>query len=253
LGLPVTEEYMTTKEQLRRVGRSLSPIERARLKFQYEREESQPPQDLLTGMSKSQQTEYRRALFMLGRIHIICELTLMGIEAQLREASLFLALHQHTQMLVRFIERLRDLPSFWAEKRVAPEYKQLLAEYNHFLEEAQQEQDIASSKFKLEYCWSSLAGLEGFIARIRDEEFDGQDILAPTICDRLKRATQVASELGREHGLEMDIRIPVVARLAGTNLDEGDRILRDSGLPVVRAADLGEAARKAVEAAGATA
>jgi malate-CoA ligase subunit beta len=51
----------------------------------------------------------------------------------------------------------------------------------------------------------------------------------------------------------MDVRIPVVARLAGTNLDEGDRILRDSGLPVVRAADLGEAARKAVEAAAATA
>jgi succinyl-CoA synthetase beta subunit len=49
---------------------------------------------------------------------------------------------------------------------------------------------------------------------------------------------------------EMDIRVPVVVRLAGTNLEEGDRILRDSGLPVVRAADLGEAARKAVEAAG---
>jgi len=48
---------------------------------------------------------------------------------------------------------------------------------------------------------------------------------------------------------EMDIGIPVVARLAGTNLEEGDRILRESGLPVVRAADLGEAARKAVEAA----
>jgi len=52
---------------------------------------------------------------------------------------------------------------------------------------------------------------------------------------------------------QMDVRIPVVARLAGTNVDEGDRILRESGLPVIRAADLGEAARKAVEAAGATA
>ncbi len=52
---------------------------------------------------------------------------------------------------------------------------------------------------------------------------------------------------------QMDVRIPVVARLAGTNVDEGDRILRDSELPVIRAADLGEAARKAVEAAAATA
>ena len=48
---------------------------------------------------------------------------------------------------------------------------------------------------------------------------------------------------------EMDIRIPVVVRLAGTNLEEGDRILRDSGLPVIRASGLGEAAQKAVEAA----
>jgi succinyl-CoA synthetase beta subunit len=49
---------------------------------------------------------------------------------------------------------------------------------------------------------------------------------------------------------ELDVRVPVVVRLAGTNLEEGDRILRESGLPVVRAADLGEAARKAVAAAG---
>ncbi|MDP2674341.1 MAG: ADP-forming succinate--CoA ligase subunit beta [Dehalococcoidia bacterium] len=49
---------------------------------------------------------------------------------------------------------------------------------------------------------------------------------------------------------ELDVRVPVVVRLAGTNLEEGDRILRESGLPVIRAADLGEAARKAVAAAG---
>ena len=48
---------------------------------------------------------------------------------------------------------------------------------------------------------------------------------------------------------EMEIGMPVVARLAGTNLEEGERLLSESGLPVIRAADLGEAARKAVEAA----
>lgn len=57
---------------------------------------------------------------------------------------------------------------------------------------------------KLEYCWRRRAGLEGFIARIRDEEFDGHDILAPSILDRLKRATEGALELGREQGLEME-------------------------------------------------
>ena len=48
---------------------------------------------------------------------------------------------------------------------------------------------------------------------------------------------------------QMKIGVPVVARLAGTNLEEGERLLRDSGLPVIRAADLGEAAAKAVAAA----
>ncbi|HXH21524.1 MAG TPA: ADP-forming succinate--CoA ligase subunit beta [Dehalococcoidia bacterium] len=48
---------------------------------------------------------------------------------------------------------------------------------------------------------------------------------------------------------QMAVRVPVVARLAGTNLEEGARLLDESGLRVERAADLGEAARKAVAAA----
>ncbi len=48
----------------------------------------------------------------------------------------------------------------------------------------------------------------------------------------------------------LDLQIPVVARLEGTNLDEGEQLLNDSGLPVIRGKDLGEAARLAVQAAG---
>ncbi len=48
---------------------------------------------------------------------------------------------------------------------------------------------------------------------------------------------------------QLDVKTPVVVRLAGTNVEEGERILSESGLPIVRAADLGEAAAKAVEAA----
>ena len=48
---------------------------------------------------------------------------------------------------------------------------------------------------------------------------------------------------------QMTKTIPVVARLAGTNVEEGERLIRESGLPVIRADDLGEAARKSVEAA----
>jgi succinyl-CoA synthetase beta subunit len=44
--------------------------------------------------------------------------------------------------------------------------------------------------------------------------------------------------------------LPVVARLAGTNLEEGVRMLEASSVEVERAEDLGEAARKAVAAAG---
>ncbi|MPZ48304.1 MAG: ADP-forming succinate--CoA ligase subunit beta [Dehalococcoidia bacterium] len=47
----------------------------------------------------------------------------------------------------------------------------------------------------------------------------------------------------------MPAKVPIVARLAGTNLDEGLKMLADSGIHVERADDLGEAARKAVAAA----
>jgi succinyl-CoA synthetase beta subunit len=48
---------------------------------------------------------------------------------------------------------------------------------------------------------------------------------------------------------EIDIGVPVVARLVGTNVEEGERLLAESGLTgLIRAAELGEAARKAVEA-----
>ncbi len=52
---------------------------------------------------------------------------------------------------------------------------------------------------------------------------------------------------------QMPTAIPVVARLAGTNVEEGERLIRDSGLPVIRADELGDAATKAVAAAQAAA
>ena len=48
---------------------------------------------------------------------------------------------------------------------------------------------------------------------------------------------------------QMDINVPVVARLVGTNVEEGERLLKESGIPLIRANDLGEAAAKAVAAA----
>jgi succinyl-CoA synthetase beta subunit len=49
---------------------------------------------------------------------------------------------------------------------------------------------------------------------------------------------------------EMNVGVPVVARLVGTNVEEGERLLEESGLSLIRATGLGEAAEKAVAAAG---
>ena len=48
---------------------------------------------------------------------------------------------------------------------------------------------------------------------------------------------------------QLDVPIPVVVRLAGTHVEEGRRILSESGLPLVTADSLAEGARLAVEAA----
>jgi malate-CoA ligase subunit beta len=48
---------------------------------------------------------------------------------------------------------------------------------------------------------------------------------------------------------EIDVRIPVVVRLAGTHVDEGRRILHESGLPIHAADSLADAATTAVTAA----
>ena len=48
---------------------------------------------------------------------------------------------------------------------------------------------------------------------------------------------------------DLEIKIPVVVRLAGTNVEEGRRIIDSSGLTVISAATLAEAAEKAVAAA----
>ena len=46
----------------------------------------------------------------------------------------------------------------------------------------------------------------------------------------------------------VSLHVPLVVRLEGTNVELGKRILADSGLPIVSAGDLGDAARKIVRA-----
>jgi succinyl-CoA synthetase beta subunit/malate-CoA ligase subunit beta len=49
---------------------------------------------------------------------------------------------------------------------------------------------------------------------------------------------------------DQSIDVPVIVRLAGTNVQEGRAILDESGLSLIQAEDLDDAARKAVAAAG---
>ena len=47
---------------------------------------------------------------------------------------------------------------------------------------------------------------------------------------------------------EVSLHVPLVVRLAGTNVDLGKKILADSGLPITSADDLADAAEKVVQA-----
>ena len=47
---------------------------------------------------------------------------------------------------------------------------------------------------------------------------------------------------------EIEINVPLVVRLAGTKFEEGKKILDSSGLKIISAADLSDAAKKVVEA-----
>jgi succinyl-CoA synthetase beta subunit len=47
---------------------------------------------------------------------------------------------------------------------------------------------------------------------------------------------------------QVGLKVPLVVRLEGTNVDLGKKILADSGLPIISASDMGDAAQKAVAA-----
>jgi succinyl-CoA synthetase beta subunit len=49
----------------------------------------------------------------------------------------------------------------------------------------------------------------------------------------------------------MQIKVPLIVRLEGTNVERGKALLRDSGLAIIPADDLDDAAKKAVAAVNA--
>jgi succinyl-CoA synthetase beta subunit len=62
-------------------------------------------------------------------------------------------------------------------------------------------------------------------------------------CDMVARGVVgAATNLG--------VKVPVVVRLEGTNVEEGQRVIRDSGLNFIVAKGMQDAAAKVVSAAG---
>ena len=84
--------------------------------------------------------------------------------------------------------------------------------------------------------------------RILKDDPDVKAILI-NIFGGMARVDVIAQGIIDAHN-QMDVGVPVVARLVGTNVEEGERLLAASSLSLIRADDLGEAARAAVEAAG---
>jgi succinyl-CoA synthetase beta subunit len=61
-------------------------------------------------------------------------------------------------------------------------------------------------------------------------------------CDVIAQALVDASKA-------VTLKVPLVVRLEGTNVEEGKAILRNSGLPIISAVNMADAAQKVVEAA----
>ena len=81
----------------------------------------------------------------------------------------------------------------------------------------------------------------------------GQTCLAGSQSSKLSRvpvacnATPVEGVVAAAR--EVSLSVPLCVRLAGTNVELGKRILEESGLPIIAADDLADAAEKAVMAA----
>lgn len=87
--------------------------------------------------------------------------------------------------------------------------------------------------------------LKAFRAVLRDEKVK---VLLVNIFAGINRCDWVAQGIVDAFD-QLDVTVPVVVRLAGTHVEEGQRIIRDSALPIVTADTLAEAAEQAVACA----
>jgi malate-CoA ligase subunit beta len=77
---------------------------------------------------------------------------------------------------------------------------------------------------------------------------EGVDAMLVNIFAGINRCDWIAEGVV-EAVKKIDMKVPLVVRLSGTNVDKGMEIVKNSGLPIIMAYSLAEAADKAVEAA----
>ena len=100
------------------------------------------------------------------------------------------------------------------------------------------------------------------VARHKEEPAETRAQQAQGILDQLQTVADIAgddesgvAQSGARHLQkpapvlgEIGVQVPVVVRLEGTNVEQGKALLADSGLAILAAEDLTDAARKAVAA-----
>ncbi len=67
----------------------------------------------------------------------------------------------------------------------------------------------------------------------------------------IMRCTTIATAILEAYN-QVGFSVPLVVRLEGTEVEQGRKILKDSGVNIISATDLTDAANKVVKAAGAT-
>jgi succinyl-CoA synthetase alpha subunit len=103
-----------------------------------------------------------------------------------------------------------------------------------------------TGQFHTRMCRDYANGKDCYVAGVTPgkggQDFDGIPIYN-SVHDA-KAATGVVTA-ARQVGL----KVPLVVRLEGTNVELGKKILADSGLPIISGADMADAAQKVVAAA----
>ena len=92
---------------------------------------------------------------------------------------------------------------------------------------------------------TDTADIDATVAQVAALSKAGSEIVRITV-DRDESAAAVPKV--RERLERLGLNVPLVVRLAGTNVEAGKEILAQSGLPIIAASDLGDAAAKIVKA-----